>query len=230
MRLNSDTVLSSPPHPVVLVPYTKAHVPTYHAWMQSPTLLHLTASTRLTLAEEHANMHSWRADERKLTFIILDLVQGSNHMVGDVNLHLLNAESEELGDADTVAGELEVMVAEEGSRNRGTATVALRLMMAYAREHVKVDVFVAKVMEENEASLRLFRDKLGFVPYRTVKAFGEIHLKKEVRKSFDEQLKVVMAHVSEQSFAESVYSSMPVGNVKNDGAAEKGTDVGSTES
>ena len=47
----------------VLVPYLRAHVETYHAWMQSDFLLETTASERLTLEEEYENQKSWCEDD-----------------------------------------------------------------------------------------------------------------------------------------------------------------------
>lgn len=213
MLLNSDTVLSVPSGAAVLVPYTSAHVPCYHAWMQNASLLELTASERLSLAEEHENMASWRSDPRKLTFIILDSTRGSNFMAGDVNLHLLDAEAEDLGEPSAVVAELEVMVAEPESRRKGIATDALRLMMAYARLHLRVQVFVAKVLDTNTPSVELFENVLGFQVYRRVKAFGEVHMKLGVDAEFDKKLAAVRETWQGQSYKETPYSTSPVQNV-----------------
>jgi hypothetical protein len=56
----------------ILVPYCKHHVAKYHLWMQNSDLLKQTSSEPLTLAEELAMQTSWRNDDDKLTFIILD--------------------------------------------------------------------------------------------------------------------------------------------------------------
>ena len=56
---------------VVLTPYRRRHVPTYHGWMGDPALLAATASERLTLAEEYENCASWVKDRHKLSFIVL---------------------------------------------------------------------------------------------------------------------------------------------------------------
>lgn len=213
MLINADTLLASRPHPAVLVPYTAAHVPVYHAWMQSPDLLSKTGSEMLTLEEEHANMRSWRDDPRKLTFIILNSRgEEQNYMVGDVNLYLLDPEAEELGGKDTVVAEVEVMVADEASRNAGMANVSLMLIMAYAREKLKVDVFVAKIKEDNEPSLKLFEKRLQFQFYKKVEAFGEIHLKLPVDDNVGRRLSVVRRLSVEESYGESVYSKVPIAN------------------
>ncbi|THU42654.1 hypothetical protein C4D60_Mb00t18450 [Musa balbisiana] len=63
---------------VILVPYMREHVPTYHRWMQDPALLAATASEPLTLHQEYQMHDSWTQDPLKHTFILLDkqLIQG----------------------------------------------------------------------------------------------------------------------------------------------------------
>ncbi|OAX83397.1 hypothetical protein ACJ72_02239 [Emergomyces africanus] len=68
MLINEKTAISS--SRVLLVPYSKHHVPRYHEWMKDPELQQATASERLTLEEEYAMQTSWRTDADKLTFII----------------------------------------------------------------------------------------------------------------------------------------------------------------
>lgn len=180
MRCNADTVLVAPQ--LRLVPYRPEHVPTYHGWMQDAELLRLTASERLDAAAEAANQADWAADAAKGTFIILAGGRGGSYaaaappMVGDVNFYLLphggglssSSEGEdEAGEGAAAAAaarrppppvtaEIEVMVAEPTARRRGVATAAVRLAMAYAAAVVGVRVFVAKVLADNDASLRLF--------------------------------------------------------------------------
>lgn len=42
--------------------------------------------------------------------------------------------------------------------------------------HLGITCFVAKISTSNDASIRLFTDKLGFVEAKRFDAFGEVHL------------------------------------------------------
>lgn len=69
MRKNYNTVLIS--SKASLVPYKPDHVERYHAWMQDPFLLEMTASEPLSMEEEIEMQKSWRDDDNKCTFIVL---------------------------------------------------------------------------------------------------------------------------------------------------------------
>ncbi|KKZ60953.1 hypothetical protein EMCG_04376 [[Emmonsia] crescens] len=55
---------------VLLVPYSKHHVPQYNEWMKDPEIQQATASEPLTLEEEYAMQTTWRTDADKLTYIV----------------------------------------------------------------------------------------------------------------------------------------------------------------
>eukprot|EP00743_Colponemidia_sp_Colp-15_P007746 GILK01008388.1.p1 GENE.GILK01008388.1~~GILK01008388.1.p1 ORF type:complete len:182 (-),score=20.73 GILK01008388.1:178-723(-) len=161
---------------VVLVPYLRSMVETYHAWMQDPWIREMTASEPLTFEEEVENQESWYKDDTKLTFIILDkslpenvslgeLAHGGG-MCGDVNLYLNDYE-------DNTAGEIEVMIAEPASRRKGLASQALDLMMKYANKNLAIKTFRAKIKAENDPSIRMFQ-KLGYVQESYSEVFGEV--------------------------------------------------------
>lgn len=70
MRINSETCLLG--ERCCLIPYREEHVLNYHRWMQDPQLLESTGSEPLSLDEEYEMQRTWRLDEAKCTFIILD--------------------------------------------------------------------------------------------------------------------------------------------------------------
>ncbi|KAI0560342.1 Acetyltransferase (GNAT) [Gracilaria domingensis] len=172
--------------------------------MKSPELLALTASEPLTLEEEFENMKSWREDEKKLTFIILDRSIGENYMVGDVNLYF---------HSDTEDGkrqaEIEVMIAESLARRKGLAQRALQMLMAFAVETLSINVFIAKVLDHNAPSIALFTTKLDFQEERKVPVFREIHYRREVNREFAKKLEALRNQFLVESFARSTYADLP---------------------
>lgn len=142
----------------------------YHVWMQDPQLLLMTASEPLTIEEEYAMQRSWKDDADKCTFIVLSNCSSSRasrrfddsseeeasvtdeicSMVGDVNLFLNDPE-------DRTVAEIDVMIAEPGSRRQGLGEETVSLMMGYGADRLGVRLFVAKIHETNAASLHLFR-------------------------------------------------------------------------
>lgn len=155
---NSKTIVVG--QKVVLVPYREEHVEQYHAWMQDETLLEQTASERLTLEEEYENCESWRADPKKLTFIVLR----NNHMVGDVNLFL-----------NDDGAEVQVMIVTE--RRQGLGSEAVRLLLGYAPAASR---YYAKIATWNLASLALFQG-LGFEQVGLNEAFQEYEYESRAR-------------------------------------------------
>lgn len=142
---------------VVLVPYAKKFVEKYHIWMTDPYLQEATASEPLSLEEEYAMQRSWRDDTKKCTFIILaiegdstDTLQELDSMVGDVNLFMNDYEN-------AFNAEIEVMIADPRYRRRGLASDALKLMIFYGTEQLKLKRFFAKIGENNLASIALFK-------------------------------------------------------------------------
>ncbi|KAJ9526255.1 hypothetical protein QJQ45_009729 [Haematococcus lacustris] len=101
-------------------------------------------------------------------------------VLGDVNLYLNDPDSQGVA-------EIEIMVAEPACRRRGIAREALQLVQAYAVQRLAVVRFRAKVLEDNEPSLRLFK-QLGYSEARRVQSaiqpfvvrapqvFKEVHL------------------------------------------------------
>jgi len=188
----------------ILVPYRPEHVEYYHEWMQDPHLLEATGSEPLTLKEEYEMQESWRDDEFKCTFIILErkavdvipekedndfVARNVKAMVGDVNLFLSDEEEEDVGDenpqrqstktidpADTrKQAELDIMVAEKEARGKGIGREAACLMMFYGAKALGIRRFFCKINEGNSASLALFR-KLGFEQCDYAECFQQLEL------------------------------------------------------
>ncbi|XP_048138771.1 N-acetyltransferase 9-like protein isoform X2 [Rhodamnia argentea] len=148
---------------VILVPYTAAHVPKYHEWMQDPALLEATGSEPLSLDQEFEMQRSWTLDPLKQTFIILDkgMVDGKHGrghphveaMVGDVNIYMNDLD-------DPQMAEIEIMIAEPKSRGKGLGKESVLMMMAFAIKNFGIHTFRAKIGESNRASLHLFKKAL----------------------------------------------------------------------
>ncbi|XP_023794425.1 N-acetyltransferase 9 isoform X3 [Cyanistes caeruleus] len=190
MKINQDTVLRG--KKVTLVPYTSAHVPRYHEWMQSEELQRLTASEPLSLEQEYEMQRSWQEDAdsehvecflkeggNECTFIVLDSERWpgqaeENSMVGDVNLFLNNAE-------DPTVGEIEIMIA--GVRKLG------------------ITKFEAKIGQDNEASICMFK-KLHFKEVAVSSIFQEVTLRLDVSDQERQWLLEQTNHVEKKSYTE----------------------------
>ncbi|NXF91633.1 NAT9 acetyltransferase, partial [Eubucco bourcierii] len=196
MKINQNTVLQG--QKVTLVPYTSAHVPRYHEWMQSEELQRLTASEPLSLEQEYEMQRSWRDDTDKCTFIVLDRErwcgQDQDCMVGDVNLFLTNPE-------DPTLAEVEIMIAEPGYRGRGFGKEATLMMMSYGVRNLGITKFEAKIGQENEASICMFK-KLRFKEVAANRVFQEVTLRLDVTDQERRWLLEQTNHVEEKSYTD----------------------------
>ncbi|XP_009072614.1 PREDICTED: N-acetyltransferase 9 [Acanthisitta chloris] len=197
MKINQNTVLQG--KKVTLVPYTAAHVPRYHEWMQSEELQRLTASEPLSLEQEYEMQRSWRDDTDKCTFIVLDTAQWSGQedeecMVGDVNLFLTDTE-------DPTLGEIEIMIAEPSYRGRGFGKEATLLMMSYGVRNLGITKFEAKIGQENEVSICMFK-KLHFQEVAVNSVFQEVTLRLDVNDQERRWLLEQTNHVEEKSYTD----------------------------
>ncbi|CAL00714.1 uncharacterized protein An04g02270 [Aspergillus niger] len=159
MLLNAKTAIST--STVLLVPYSKWHVPRYHEWMKDEEIQEATASEPLSIEEEYAMQQSWRQDPDKLTFIVClpspsqtetstpaikDTDDASDRMVGDINLFLRVDDGEE-GDAEPqIIGEIELMIAEKNNQRKGFGKAALNTFLRYIVDHEAeiLDEFVSR--------------------------------------------------------------------------------------
>ncbi|OAL70244.1 hypothetical protein A7D00_5775 [Trichophyton violaceum] len=83
MLINENTCVSS--SRVLLVPYSKHHVPKYHEWMKDPEIQEATASEPLTLEEEYQMQQIWRQDADKLTFITCQPIPSTSTASGEAD-------------------------------------------------------------------------------------------------------------------------------------------------
>ncbi|XP_040923387.1 N-acetyltransferase 9 [Toxotes jaculatrix] len=198
MKVNENTLLEG--HRVVLVPYNADHVPRYHEWMKSPELQQLTASEPLTLEQEYDMQRSWREDNDKCTFIILDKqrwadpsVEEEQCMVGDVNIFLTDP-------TDPTLAELEIMIAEPNYRGRGIGKEVTHMMMCYGVTKLGVKKFQAKIGLDNEVSIGMFK-KLHFQEVSVCKVFREVTLEMTVDESVRTRLLDVTSFMKERDYA-----------------------------
>lgn len=197
MRINEDTLLEG--KNVVLVPYNADHVPRYHLWMESPQLQQLTASEPLTLEQEYDMQRTWREDDDKCTFIILDkhrwadpTVQEEQCMVGDVNIFLTDP-------SDPSLAELEIMVAEPSYRGKGLGKEVTRMMICYGVTKLGIQKFEAKIGLDNKVSIAMFK-KFHFHELSTSDVFKEVTLGMTVDASVRTRLLGNMDFMKEKEY------------------------------
>ncbi|TQS37780.1 hypothetical protein Golomagni_01735 [Golovinomyces magnicellulatus] len=190
---------------VLLVPYEKRHVETYHEWMNSKEIQEATASESLTLNEEYLMQESWRHDHDKLTFVICrppsthikKVVAGTHDathlLLGDVNLFLFAAQQHD----NCCIGELELMVAPLEARRHGYGRAAILCFLYYIQTHLDqlmteycgsknsdsktmhLLYLRVKIHSENINSIKLF-ESIGFHRVSdTADFFGEFEFKLE---------------------------------------------------
>jgi len=108
-----------------------------------------------------------------------------NAMAGDVNMFLLQK--------DSLVAELSVMIVPKRFRRRGLATESLKLMMRHAMLRLGITTFVAKISKDNESSIKLFQEKLGFQCIYECDVFNEVHFCCDNLRSLEKVLDVSVA-------------------------------------
>lgn len=182
MRLNENIKIVGP-H-VILVPYEAKHVEKYHRWMQSEELQQLTASEPLTLEQEYAMQKSWREDDDKCTFLILDRAiyeQTGDEiaaLIGDTNIFLLAADEDE-AEGDLKTGEIEIMIAEQPARGKRYGWESTLLMLAFGASKLDIRRYRAITKDSNSKAIGMFT-KMGFKEVKRVAVFQEVTFEKLV--------------------------------------------------
>lgn len=207
MRINEDTLLEG--KNVLLVPYNADHVPRYHQWMEDPALQQLTASEPLTLEQEFDMQSSWREDDDKCTFIILDkqrwadpTVQEEQCMVGDVNIFLTDP-------SDPSLAELEVMIAEPSYRGKGLGKEVTWMMICYGVTKLGIQKFEAKIGMDNKVSIAMFK-KFHFHELSVSEVFKEVTLGMTVDIAMRTRLLGDMAFLKEREYRKARQSRLVV--------------------
>jgi RimJ/RimL family protein N-acetyltransferase len=139
----------------------------YFEWFQDFEIQKETATEGLTLEEVDGLEIVWAKPE-VYTFIIcdknsFDLHMPQESMIGDVNLFI-----------EGKSAEINVMVAEKRFRRMGIASQVIDFVIRICKECLGLKEIVAKIGQENVASIGLFRKK-GFVEVQRVEDFQEIH-------------------------------------------------------
>lgn len=170
----------------------------------------------MTLEEEYENQQSWRTSHDKLTFIVCEPLSGeqrsddariitakaddsSDKMKGDINFFLYLDDDDDDGSEQQggshirLRGEIDVMIAGQQHRGKGTGEAAVRTILAYIQKNLtgildeyaqgenldkdKIQLvgLMAKIKEDNTGSRGLFK-KLGFKQEGEANYFGEVKM------------------------------------------------------
>lgn len=165
---------------VILVPYEHKHVEKYHHWMQNEELQELTASEPLNLEEEYSMQKSWREDDDKCTFLILDKAEFEKNgdeisaLIGDTNIFLQSDKED-----DTLTGEIEIMIAEQVARGKRCGWESTLLMLLFGIQKLQIQRYRAITKNTNAKAIQMFT-KIGFKEVKQVPIFKEITFEKNV--------------------------------------------------
>ena len=127
---------------------------------------------------------------------------GTKAAVGDVNLFIhdyLQSEPDSESDTDNHGDEccvtleddddkkpsiveVEIMIAERSARRKGYGHVAIQLIMQYAVEWLHMERFIAKIIDDNNPSISMFK-ALQYKLYLSVECFNEVHYHWKIQKA-----------------------------------------------
>jgi len=119
-----------------------------------------------------------------------------NAMIGDINLFLSEEEVDDDSNNEELSynniqhqedqtkqsnelltqAELDIMIAETSHRHKNLGVELVLTMMHYGALHLGIKRYFVKIDEKNQSSLRLFKEKLGYVEYAYVECFSQYEL------------------------------------------------------
>jgi RimJ/RimL family protein N-acetyltransferase len=143
------------------------------------------------------------SDNEKKILIYPTLIENTlNAMIGDINLFLSEEEvdddsnNNDLSNTDIqqqeqtdqsnellTQAELDIMIAETSHRHKNLGVELVLTMMHYGASHLGIKRFFVKIDEKNQSSLRLFKEKLGYVEYAYVACFNQYELEVRCKSS-----------------------------------------------
>ena len=125
-----------------------------------------------------------------------------NAMIGDINLFLSEEEVDDDSNNEELSytniqqrkqteqsnelltqAELDIMIAEPSHRHKNLGVELVLTMMHYGASHLGIKRFFVKIDEKNQSSLKLFKEKLGYVEYAYVKCFSQHELEVKCKSS-----------------------------------------------
>ncbi|KFM07817.1 N-acetyltransferase 9, partial [Aptenodytes forsteri] len=196
MKINQNTVLQG--QRVTLVPYTSAHVPRYHEWMQSEELQRLTASEPLSLEQEYEMQRSWQDDADSEDLKRFLRVGGSDVTYSSFFFSLPHHGCSALISILCWSGSRS-LPKKPSYRGRGFGKEATLMMMSYGVRNLGITTFEAKIGQENEASICMFK-KLHFKEVAVNSVFQEVTLRLDVSDQERRWLLEQTDHVEEKSY------------------------------
>lgn len=136
------------------------------------------------------------------------LIEQTLHgMIGDINLFLSEEDDYNSDDeanfhqqqmllstpqtpAELTQAELDIMIAVESHRHKNLGTELALMMMYYGASALKLRRFYVKIKDTNNSSIKLFKEKLGFVECAYAECFGEYEFEMKCETS-DEMAELI---------------------------------------
>lgn len=135
---------------VILRPVLEDDIVTFAQWMSDPEVTHHTLMRTFTLAEEYAWLAQIAGEPDELLFCIC--IKESEKPIGTCSIHHLQNETE------TGVG---IMIGDKAEWGKGYGTDAMKLLVGFARDQLKVKRVWLRVDTENMRAQKAY-EKAGF--------------------------------------------------------------------